>query len=331
MEHHLQNERCQVLLIGRMPDEEGERLLEQYTDIKVLHEPTKDKINEAIQEVQGVFVRYPNKLEGESIRLGKKLKIISTSGRGTDAIDITAATEQGVFVVNNPGLSNTAVSEHTISLMLALAKNVTYLDRSVKAGNYKVRNQVHQTQLQGKILGIIGLGKIGSDVAYKCTTAFQMRVIAYDPYVSPSKAEGIGAILVKDLEYLLHESDFVSLHPELNNETFGMLDKQALRKMKSTAFVINTSRGKVICEQDLILALGERWIAGAALDVFEIEPPSPKNPLFDFENVILSPHVGAATPEAAKAAALSAANQILQVLRGETPPHLINPNLGIIK
>ncbi|MDZ8066685.1 MAG: hydroxyacid dehydrogenase [Nostoc sp. DedQUE08] len=316
-----------VLLIGRMYDETGEKLLEEHTNIEIIKEPTKNKINDAIQDASGVFVRYPTKLDAQSIQLAKKLKVISTSGFGTDAIDIAAATEQGIVVVNNPGLSTTAVTEHTICMILSLAKNLSFLNQCVKTGNYLIRNQIQPIQVEGKTLGIVGLGRIGSAVAKICSTAFQMRVLAYDPYVPSNKAETVGATLVKDLDYLLAESDFVSLHPELTDETHEMFALEAFKKMKSTAFLINTSRGKIVREKDLVVALREKWIAGAALDVFEPEPPSIDNPLYNFDNVIYSPHLAGVTPEAGMAAALSAANQILQVLQGEKPLHIVNPEV----
>ncbi|BAZ70592.1 MAG: hydroxyacid dehydrogenase [Pelatocladus maniniholoensis HA4357-MV3] len=316
-----------ILLIGRMYHEKGEKLLEEYTNVEILKEPTKNQINDAIQEASGVFVRYPTKLDAQAIALAKNLKVISTSGFGTDAIDIATATKQGVVVVNNPGLSTTAVAEHTICMILALAKKLIFLNQCVKTGNYLIRNQVQPMQIEGKTLGIVGLGRIGSAVAHKCNTAFQMRVLAYDPYVPASKAEALGGTLVNNLEYLLAESDFVSLHPELTDETYEMFALEAFGKMKPTAFLINTSRGKIVREKDLVVAIREKLIAGAAIDVFEPEPPSQDNPLYDFDNVILSPHLAGVTPEAAMAAALSAANQIVQVLQGKKPPHIVNPEV----
>nr|AGZ05270.1 McyI [Nostoc sp. 152] len=316
-----------VLLIGRMYHEKGENLLGESTNIEILKEPTKNNINDAIQEVSAVFLRYPNKLDAESIRLAKNLQVISTSGYGTDAVDIAAATENGIVVVNNPGLSTTAVAEHAICLILSLAKNLTFLNQSVKAGNYLIRNQIQPIQVEGKTLGIVGLGMIGSAVAQKCSAAFNMRVLAYDPYISSTKVEKVSATLVKDLDELLAESDFISLHPELTDETYQMFALETFKKMKPTAFLINTSRGKIVREKDLIVALRDKLIAGAALDVFEPEPPSVDNPLYDFDNVILSPHLAGVTPEASIATALSAANQILQVLQGEQPIHIVNPEV----
>lgn len=316
-----------VLLIGKMYHQNGEKLLDEYTNVDILKEPMKEQINHAIPEAAGVFVRYPTKLDAQSIELAKNLKVISTSGFGTDAIDITAATKQGIVVVNNPGMSTTAVAEHTICMILALAKKLTFLNQSIKTGNYLIRNQMQPMQLQRKTLEIVGLGRIGSAVANICATALHMRVLAYDPYVPSSKAEAVGGTLVNDLDYLLSESDFVSLHPELTNETREIIALEAFQTMKPTAFLVNTSRGKIVREKDLITAISYGLIAGAAIDVFEPEPPSQDNPLYNFDNVILSPHLAGVTPEAAIAASESAAKQILQVLQGEKPPHIVNPEV----
>lgn len=323
----IETQRPKVLLIGKMYDQAGEERLAEFTNLQILNNPTLAQVEEAIPEVAAVFVRYPNQLRSEAIRLAKNLKVVSTSGYGTDSVDIVAATERGIVVVNNPGLSTTAVAEHTISFILALAKKLAFLDQAVKTGNYLIRNRVQPIQLEQKVLGIVGLGKIGTMVAQKCRLAFGMKVLAYDPYIDPGKADGVGATFVENLDDLLAESDFVSLHPELTTETKGMFNLQTFEKMKPSAFLINTSRGKVVVESDLAQAIARNLIAGCALDVFEPEPPAKDNPLFNFDNVIFSPHLAGVTPEAGIAASLSAADQILQVLRGEKPPYMVNPEV----
>jgi D-3-phosphoglycerate dehydrogenase/microcystin synthetase protein McyI len=316
-----------VLLIGKMYDPAGEELLAEFTHLQILNNPTLAQVQNAIPKVAAVFVRYPNQLGAETIRLARNLKVVSTSGYGTDSVDIEAATEQRIVVVNNPGLSTTAVAEHTISFILALAKKLTFLNDSVKKGNYLIRNQVQPIQIEHKVLGIVGLGKIGTMVAQKCHLAFGMKVLAYDPYIDASKADAVGATFVENLDDLLAESDFVSLHPELTQETKGMFNLKLFQKMKPSSFLINTSRGKVVVESDLSQAIATNLIAGCAIDVFEPEPPAQDNPLFKFDQAIFSPHLAGVTPEAGIAASLSAANQMLQVLRGEKPPYVVNPKV----
>jgi len=320
--------RPRVLLIESMYDPAGEELLARHTEVQVLHDPTQGAIREAVRGAAAVAVRYPARLRGDAIREGNDLLVISTSGRGTDAIDIQAATTKGVAVVNNPGLGAVPVSEHTVGLMLDLAKQITRSDIRARLGEgWAEGHRSTRFHLEGRTLGVIGCGQIGTEVARKCVAAFRMRVLVYDPYVPPSKAEAVGATWVKELGPLLREADFVSLHPELTEETRGMIGEAELRQMRRDAFLINTARGPVVQQAALIRALKEGWIAGAALDVFEPEPPSPDSPLYELGNLILTPHVAGVTVEAKRDLAVSAATQILQVLRGERPPHLVNPEV----
>lgn len=320
--------RPRVLLIESMYDPAGEELLARHTEVQVLHDPTQGAIREAVRGAAAVAVRYPARLRGDAIREGNDLLVISTSGRGTDAIDIQAATAKGVAVVNNPGLGAVPVSEHTVGLMLDLAKQITRSDIRARLGEgWAEGHRSTRFHLEGRTLGVIGCGQIGTEVARKCVAAFRMRVLVYDPYVPPSKAEAVGATWVKELGPLLREADFVSLHPELTEETRGMIGEAELRQMRRDAFLINTARGPVVQQAALIRALKEGWIAGAALDVFEPEPPSPDSPLYELGNLILTPHVAGVTVEAKRDLAVSAATQILQVLRGERPPHLVNPEV----
>ncbi len=320
--------RPRVVLIESMFDPAGEELLACHAEVQVLHDPTEGEIWAAVRGASAVAVRYPARLRGDAIREGSDLLVISTSGRGADAIDIPAATAQGVAVVNNPGLGTVPVSEHTVGLMLDLAKQITRSDIQARQGKgWAQRNQSTRIHLEGRTLGIIGCGQIGTEVARKCVAAFRMRVLVYDPYIPPSKAEAVGATWVRELAPLLREADFVSLHPELTEETRGMIGEAELRQIRREAFLINTARGQIVQQPALVRALKEGWIAGAALDVFDPEPPPPDSPLHEVDNLILTPHVAGVTVEARRDLALSAAAQILQVLRGERPPHLVNPQV----
>jgi phosphoglycerate dehydrogenase-like enzyme len=307
---------------------DGEALLASHVDIRRLQDPTPATMREAARSVHGVFVRYPCKLRADAIRAGDQLVVISTSGRGTDAIDIEAATAQRIAVVNNPGFGSVPVSEHTLGLMLDLAKQISRSDRDVRLGKgWGEGHTSTRIHLEGRTLGVIGCGHIGTEVVRKCVTAFRMRVLVYDPYIPASKVEAVGGIWVEDLGRLLRESDFVSLHPELTDETRGMIGEVQLRAMRPDAFVINTARGPVVQQAPLLRALEEGWIAGAALDVFDPEPPPADSPLYARDNLILSPHIAGLTVEVRRDMALLAATQILQVLRGERPRHLVNPEV----
>ncbi len=294
--------RPRVVLIESMYDPAGEELLARHAEVQVLHDPTQGEIRAAVRGASAVAVGYPARLRGDAIREGSDLLVISTSGRGADAIDIPAATAQGVAVVNNPGLGTVPVSEHTVGLMLDLAKQITRSDIQARQGKgWAQRNQSTRIHLEGRTLGIIGCGQIGTEVARKCAAAFRMRVLVYDPYIPPSKAEAVGATWVRELAPLLREADFVSLHPELTEETRGMIGEAELRQMRREAFLINTARGQIVQQPALVRAL--------------------------VDNLILTPHVAGVTIEARRDLALSAAAQILQVLRGERPPHLVNPQV----
>ena len=317
-----------VVLIGRMYHPDAEARLRAAVPVEILESPTAESIAGALRGAGGAFVRYPNKLPGAALAGARHLRVISTSGRGTDAVDIAAASARGIAVVNNPAFGTVPVAEHTVGAMIALAKNMLPFNRLTHAGEgWPAQKRYRRTELRGKTLGIVGLGNIGEEVARICTAAFRMRVLAYDPYVPAEKARALGAEPVASLERLWRESDFVSLHPELNDETRGMVGERELRSMQRHAFLINTARGPIVSAQALARALREGWIAGAALDVYEDEPVAEDSPLAGIENLILSPHIAGLTDEALRGMALSAAEQILQALRGERPAHLVNPEV----
>jgi D-3-phosphoglycerate dehydrogenase len=318
--------RPKVLLVGSMYDKAGEALLAAHADVHVLSDPDHEAILQAISTASAVWVRYPTRLRGDAIREGRRLLVISTSGRGTDAVDIPEATERGIAVVNNPGLGTIPVSEHTVALMLDLAKQISRSDAATRKGDgWANRDGSARISLEGRTVGLIGLGTIGTEVARKCVAAFHMRVVAYDPYVPPSRAEEVGAVRVEDLSDVLREPDFVSVHAELTHDTRGMIGEAELRRMRPDAFLVNTARGPIVQQAALIRALREGWIRGAAIDVFDPEPPPPHSPLYALHNLILTPHVAGLTAEAARDLSVSAAGQILHVLRGERPAHLVNP------
>lgn len=320
--------RLNVLLLGGMLHRAGTAVLEEATDVHILIGPEPEAIREAIKTAAAVWVRYPGPLRGDAIREGRNLIVISTSGRGTDAIDIEAATECGVAVVNNPGHGEIPVSEHTLALMLDLAKGITLADARTRQGRgWQDRDPSSRVALEGQTVGVIGCGVIGSEVVRKCVAAFHMRALVYDPYITASKAEALGARWVQDLAGVLQEARFVTIHAELNRETRGMIGEAALRLMRPDAFLINAARGAIVQQAALVRALREGWIRGAALDVFDPEPPPADSPLFTVDNLLVTPHVANYTEDAVRGLSLSAANQILQALRGERPPHLVNPEV----
>lgn len=321
-----QTPRPKVLLVESLYHPDGEALLAEYADVETISGATDAELARALSTAHAALVRYPARLNKEVIREARNLLVISTSGRGTDAIDIEEATEQGIAVVNNPGLGRVPVSEHTLALILDLAKEVTRDDKRVRAGTgWEDRHESRRIELEGRTLGIIGLGSIGREVARKCQAAFAMRVIAYDPYVTPAEAASLGIELIAELDDLLAASAVVTCHAELTPETRGMIGAAQLRRMRPEAILVNTARGPIVQPDALAQALREGWIRGAALDVFAVEPPGLDNPLYALDNLILTPHSAGLTDVARRELALSAATQVVQVLRGERPHAIINP------
>ena len=259
----------------------------------------------------------------EVIRAGKKLKVIARHGVGVDNIDVDTATKLGIFVTNTPLSNANSVAEHVIGLMIALARNMIRCDREFRNGNFEIRNQLEGLDLEGKTLGLIGIGRIGSRVAKKAALGLEMKVIGYDPYVRQNSV--IPELkLVSEREYVFKTADFISLHMPSTKQTKGTVGKKEFELMRPTSYLINTARGDIIDEAELIRALKEKKIAGAALDVFEQETPAKDNPLFGFDNVILTPHHAAHTKEAKIRMALHAAMGIDEVLSGKKPRWSVN-------
>jgi len=251
------------------------------------------------------------------------LLAVCSLGAGYDVIDVDACTKAGILVCNQSGANKEAVAEHTMGLMLAMSKKIMETDRAIRKETKIDRFRYIGTELLGKTIGIIGLGNIGSRVAEICKTAFRMTVLAYDPYLSKENMAARNAEKV-ELKEILQRADYVTLHCPRTDETFGMIGYEELSLMKPTAFFINTSRGGTYRESDLARALGERKIAGAAIDVFLKEPPPTDHPLMAFDNVILTPHNAGSTREAHENVAIYASEQWVAIFDGKVPPRLIN-------
>jgi len=245
------------------------------------------------------------------------LKIIARYGVGYNNVDLNAARKYGVAVTITPGANNISVAELAMGLMLATARNIARIDALVRQGSWQ---RVKGVELNQKVLGVIGLGSIGSEVA-KRASAFNMQILAYDKYVRQDMIEKYGVRYVT-LDELLVQSDFISLHAPALPETVGMINKEKLRMMKSTAVLINTARGDLIVEEDLCTALAEHWIAAAALDAF-VHEPLENSPLCKLENVVLTSHIGANTAESADRMGSMAAKEVVRVLSGGVPQNSV--------
>lgn len=278
-----------------------------------------------IREVEGcdaILIRTAP-LSRKVMEASKNLKVIAKHGVGVDNIDVAAATELGIQVTNGAISNMNSVAEHTVVLLTAIAHHVVEMDAYVKAGDWGSRNRVRLTEMQYKTVGIIGLGRIGRSVAQKLALGLDMKIIAYDAYVSKDSVPDY--IEMKDsLEEIYKESDFVSLHCPATEETKGSVNMDCFKMMKETAFLINCARGEVVNEGDLYTALTTGEIRGAALDVMAEEPPSIDNKLMSLKNVILSPHCGAHSYESFDKMALHAAQGIDDVLSGKKPSWPVN-------
>ncbi|MFA5976002.1 MAG: phosphoglycerate dehydrogenase [Elusimicrobiota bacterium] len=248
-----------------------------------------------VADVDAIIVRSETKITADILAAAKKVKIIGRAGVGVDNIDVNAASRQGVVVVNVPGGNTISAAEHTVALLLALSRNIPQANTSVKSGEWK-RSQFTGTELQGKILGLIGLGRIGREVAKRCQS-FGMEVLGYDPYASEEYAKNFNIKLVT-LDDIYTQADYISVHVPLNDTTKYLFNTKTLARLKPGVRLINCARGGIIEEKALVEALKNGSVKGAALDVFESEPPAKDNPLFALPNVIVTPHLGAATEEA---------------------------------
>lgn len=263
-----------------------------------------------------------------------RLVVIGVPGSGTDHIDVAAATERGVLVVNAAGGQATAVAEHAIGLMLALAKRIAVSDRIFHAEGRFVGRE-HYTgpgwpgwphEIGGSTIGIVGFGAVGRDLARKCRLAFDMRVLAYDPYCAPADIVAADVEPAGSLAALLPACDWVSLHVPLTAETRGLVGEAELRAMRPTAALVNLARGGVVDEDALLRALTEGWIAGAGLDVFAAEPGPDGHPLYGLDNVVCTAHLGGWVEEAMPRLATIMAGELLAALRGGRPTRLVNPD-----
>jgi D-3-phosphoglycerate dehydrogenase len=274
-------------------------------------------------EIHGFIVRLAT-ARRDFMERTSGLEVVGKHGVGVDNIDLDAATELGVKVVNAPLANVESVAEHAVALMLALAKNLLPLDSAVKGDKFDLRNHYVCRELSGKTLGLVGIGNIGGRVARKCIAAFDMKVLAYDIYVSQERAAEMGVTLVDSLDELLTSSDFLSLHAPLTPETRGMIGSREMGMMKSTAYLVNTARGGVVDESALAEALKSGKIAGAGIDAYSQEPPDTSDPLFGLENLIATPHTGGITAESMERMALTVAEGIVSVLSGKKPQYLVN-------
>jgi D-3-phosphoglycerate dehydrogenase / 2-oxoglutarate reductase len=299
----------------------GVGLLRQEFEVDVLLGLSHQELLERIGEYDGLIVRSATKVTEDVIERAENLKAIGRAGIGVDNIDLEAATKRGVLVANAPESNTVAAAEHTLGLMLAAARRIPAADSSLRDGEWK-RSAFKGVEVSEKTLGLVGLGHVGAIVA-RGAIGMGMRVLAYDPYVSPDRMRSMNVERAESLDEVFENSDFVSLHVPRTPQTAGMVDAGALEKMKASAYLINVARGGIVDETALYNALKEGTISGAALDVF-VEEPTTDSPLFSLPNVVVTPHLGASTAEAQDRAGITAAEQVATALRGAMPMYTIN-------
>lgn len=311
-----------VLITDHVPEEGIERLRDNaQVDLKFGAKP--EEILQIIGDYDALLVRSQTKVTKEIIQAGKKLQIIARAGVGIDNVDVPEATQHGIVVVNAPTGNTISAAEHTIALMMALARHIPQANASLKSGQWK-RTEFTGVELRGKTLGVIGLGNVGSGVARRAR-GLEMRVIGYDPFVSSDYAKNIQVELFP-LEQLLKESDFVCLHIPLISSTKGIVGAKQIAMMKTGARIINTARGGLIDEEALVKAIKEKKLAGAAIDVF-VQEPCTQCILFEPSNIIVTPHLGASTAEAQVTATRDVVDQIIDVFNGCSPRYAVNAPL----
>ncbi|MCS7242032.1 hydroxyacid dehydrogenase [Candidatus Caldatribacterium sp.] len=289
-------------------------LLKEQSNLEVivLSPEERERVFEFLPKAHALLVRSGFKVTREIINQAVNLRVICRVGVGLDNIDVEYAKSRGIAVFNVPGGNAISVAEHTLALLFALAKDLFWYDRRVREGDWSARHSYRACELSGKVIGLVGFGTIGQEVARLCLS-LGMRVLFFDPFVTADAVPG--AEKVEHLPTLLAQSDFVSLHVPLNNVTRHLIGREELRCMKPTAFLINVARGAVVDEGALYEALREGWIRGAALDVFSEEPPPKDHPFFSLPNVILTPHVAGLTRESTERVAVQAAKRIIEFFK----------------
>ena len=280
-----------------------------------------EELRPRVKDSDALIIRSSTRVNAELIDAAPRLRVVGRAGIGVDNVDVPAATRRGIVVMNTPGGNNVTTAEHAISMMLALARCIPQATASMKAGKWE-KSRFTGSEICNKTLGIVGLGNIGRLVASR-GQGLAMKVIAFDPFITADRAKELGVELV-DLDTLLARSDFVSLHVPMQKETAKLIDAKALAKMKPSARLINCARGGIVDEAALADALKAGRLAGAALDVFEKEPPPADHPLLGIDRVICTPHLGAATTEAQVNVAVAIAEQVVEFLLHDQISHAVN-------
>ena len=313
-----------VVIIAEAISDEGVGALAEHAEVRDLVGAARSDVLAAMPSASAIIVRSATKVDREMIEAAPDLTVIGRAGIGTDNIDLDAATEHGVMVVNAPNANTISAAEHTLALILAQARRVPEADRSLREGRWD-RSKFQGMELHGKTLGVLGLGKIGTLVAQRAS-AFGMHIVAYDPYVSEDRARRLG-VAMEPLEDVLARADIITIHLPRTTQTENLIDAETISGMKDGVRIINVARGGIVNEQDLADAVNAGKVGGGAIDVFETEPTT-DSPLFGVPQITVTPHLGASTREAQGKAGVAVAEAVAAALTGELVLSAVNLDLG---
>ncbi len=304
------------VLVSDSISQEALDVFKEYKGIEVVvkTDHTPEELEKVISDYDALIVRSATKFKGAVVEKAAKMKVVGRAGAGVDNIDVPVCSKKGIVVMNTPGGNSAAVAELTVAYLLAMSRNIVPSSQSIKEGKWeKNKFAKNSVEVAGKTLGIIGTGNIGSLVAEKAK-GLSMNVVAFDPYLSEEKAAYMGVNKVNDINELYSVSDYISLHVPKNEQTTNLINKDSIAKMKKGVYIVNCARGGIINETDLLDALNSGKVQGAALDVFELEPVDPKNPLLQHPNLVCTPHLGASSIEAQVNVAIAIAHQVSKYL-----------------
>lgn len=317
------------ILLTQLIHNDAIDFLKKEAEVIIADNTDEETVIKLIHDVDGAIVRV-SPFTRKIIEAGNKLKVIGRHGVGLDNIDVKSATELNIPVVYAPGSNTNAVAEHAVSFMLSLAKKTLMAHTALtQNSDYQSRMRIRSSELSDKTVGIVGFGKIGQRVGHICQYGYSTKLLVFDPFLPESARSSISLEfdIADNLEELLRQADFVTLHAPATPENLNLIGRKELSLMKKTAYLVNTGRGELVDEKALFEALSDGTISGAALDVYNPEPPSADNPLFSLSNIIATPHMAAHSEEGLRNMAMMAAKQVLQVLSNEKPSHMANPQV----
>jgi phosphoglycerate dehydrogenase-like enzyme len=318
-----------TVLVNKPIHQDALQRLQDEVEALTPYRASHDELRALLPRVHGIILGGSFAMGPAELDLAANLEILGRHGVGMDNVDIPAATQRCIPVAYTPYGPTESTAEHALLLILAVARRLAQMDRAVRSGNFQIQDRLETLgrELEGKTLGVAGFGRIGQRLAAMCRDALHMDVRVYDPYLDPDTIAEWGAIPVSDLVKLAGQVDVLSVHTPLNPVTHHLINHNVVRAFKPGAILVNTSRGPVVDEAALVEGLREGRLGGVGLDVFDPEPPESGNPLLQFDQVVLTPHVGSFTHEGRRRMGMTIVDDVLSALRGERPLYLANPDV----